>query len=57
MLELVDDEHFIPFLGYLSVFEGARVTWGWDNWLELALVSQCLDEKYCWDHVYISGHF
>ena len=26
MLELVDDEHFIPFLRYLSVFEGARVT-------------------------------
>ena len=26
MLELVDDERFIPFLRYLSVFEGARVT-------------------------------
>ena len=26
MLDLVDDEHFNPFLGYLSVFEGARVT-------------------------------
>ena len=26
MLELVDDERFIPFLSYLSVIEGARVT-------------------------------
>ena len=26
MLELVDDERFIPFLRYSSVFEGARVT-------------------------------